>query len=98
MARPGMELGNIEAIKKMVGAGLGSSIIPKMAVSEGDEGLAVRGLSPRLYRRIGLVPRQGAGPGFAGRHQSAERRCRELACRAFTCRNFTGISSRILRN
>ena len=65
MARPGMELGNIEAIKKIVGAGLGSSIIPRMAVSEGDEGLAVRGLSPRLYRRIGMVLRRDKVPDQA---------------------------------
>ncbi|TMJ42331.1 MAG: hypothetical protein E6G89_04160 [Alphaproteobacteria bacterium] len=95
-----MELGNIEAIKKMAGAGLGSSIIPRMAVSESDEGMAVRGpfAPPLLPDRHGAPPRQGTGSGFAGRRQSAERRCRELACRAFTCRNFTGISSRILRN
>ncbi len=62
-ARPGMELGNIEAIKKMVGAGLGASIIPKMAAD--DEGLVVKSLSPRLYRRIGLVLRRDKVPDAA---------------------------------
>jgi molybdate transport repressor ModE-like protein len=65
LARPGMELGNIEAIKKMVGAGLGVSIIPSMAMGEGDMGLAVRSLSPRLYRRIGMVLRRDKVPDGA---------------------------------
>ncbi|WP_119273058.1 LysR family transcriptional regulator [Taklimakanibacter deserti] len=65
LARPGMELGNIEAIKKMVGAGLGLSIIPEMAVGPGDEGLAVRPLSPRLHRRIGMVLRRDKVPDKA---------------------------------
>ena len=65
LARPGMELGNIEAIKKMVGAGLGVSIIPSLAMGEGDMGLAVRSLSPRLYRRIGMVLRRDKVPDGA---------------------------------
>jgi DNA-binding transcriptional LysR family regulator len=65
LARPGMELGNIEAIKKMVGAGLGVSIIPRMAMGEGHEGLAARSLSPRLYRRIGMVLRRDKVPDAA---------------------------------
>lgn len=65
LARPGMELGNIEAIKKMVGAGLGSSIIPKMATGESDAGLTVKSLSPRLYRRIGMVLRRDKVPDAA---------------------------------
>jgi DNA-binding transcriptional LysR family regulator len=65
LARPGMELGNIEAIKKMVGAGLGVSIIPSMAMGEGHEGLAARSLSPRLYRRIGMVLRRDKVPDAA---------------------------------
>jgi DNA-binding transcriptional LysR family regulator len=65
LARPGMELGNIEAIKKMVGAGLGVSLIPSMAMGEGDEGLTARSLSPRLYRRIGMVLRRDKVPDAA---------------------------------
>lgn len=65
LAKPGMELGNIEAIKKMVEAGLGSSIIPRMAVSEGDRGLSVQSLTPRLHRRIGMVLRRDKVPDRA---------------------------------
>ncbi|WP_119388761.1 LysR family transcriptional regulator [Taklimakanibacter lacteus] len=63
LARPGMELGNIEAIKKMVGAGLGLSIIPRMAAD--DDGLAVKSLTPRLHRRIGMVLRRDKVPDAA---------------------------------
>jgi DNA-binding transcriptional LysR family regulator len=62
LAKPGMELGNVEAIKKMVEAGLGSGIIPPMALSEGDAGLKARSLAPRLYRRIGMVLRRDKVP------------------------------------
>jgi DNA-binding transcriptional LysR family regulator len=62
LAKPGMELGNVEAIKKMVGAGLGSGIIPRMALAEGDEDLEVRSLAPRLHRRIGMVLRRDKVP------------------------------------
>lgn len=62
LAKPGMELGNVEAIKKMVGAGLGSGIIPLMALGESDEGLKARSLAPRLHRRIGMVLRRDKVP------------------------------------
>ncbi|MFH7825081.1 LysR family transcriptional regulator [Kluyvera chengduensis] len=57
---PVMQLGSIEAIKRMVAAGLGYSIIPRMAVTRRDdsEGLHVRSLSPLLYRQLGVVLRQ----------------------------------------
>jgi DNA-binding transcriptional LysR family regulator len=64
-AKPGMELGNIEAIKKMVGAGLGPSIVPAMAVAEDHQGLAVRSLLPRLERQLGLVLRRDKVPDRA---------------------------------
>lgn len=64
MAKPGMELGSIEAIKKMVGAGLGPSIVPAMAVKD-EAGLAVRSLVPRLERRLGLVLRRDKVPDRA---------------------------------
>lgn len=65
LAKPGMELGNIEAIKKMVGAGLGPSVVPAMAVADDHDGLAVRSLVPRLERRLGLVLRRDKVPDRA---------------------------------
>jgi DNA-binding transcriptional LysR family regulator len=65
LAKPAMELGNIEAIKKMVGAGLGSSIIPKLAAGPEGEGLVIGSLHPKLYRRIGMVLRRDKVPDKA---------------------------------
>ncbi|WP_374448952.1 LysR family transcriptional regulator [Stella sp.] len=56
-ARPVMELGSVEAIKEMVGAGLGCSVLPGMALAAGHPRLAVRPLAPRLVRRLALVMR-----------------------------------------
>jgi DNA-binding transcriptional LysR family regulator len=55
-----MDLGNIEAIKQLVGAGLGYGILPSMAVAtlKRREGLVVRSLTPRLSRTLGLVVRR----------------------------------------
>jgi DNA-binding transcriptional LysR family regulator len=55
-----MELGNSEAIKKLVEAGLGVSITPAIAVrAEVRAGcLVVRKLSPALHRRLGIVRRR----------------------------------------
>ena len=55
-----MELGNEEAIKKLVGAGLGVSVSPAMAVREEVRAgvLSMRPLSPALVRRLGLVRRR----------------------------------------
>jgi len=36
-----------------------------MAMGEGNEGLAARSLSPRLYRRIGMVLRRDKVPDAA---------------------------------
>lgn len=57
---PVMQLGSIEAIKRMVRAGLGYSIIPRMAVEHpaDREGLNVRSLTPVLHRQLGIVMRQ----------------------------------------
>ncbi|MFE0753812.1 LysR family transcriptional regulator [Inquilinus sp. NPDC058860] len=55
--KPVMELGSVEAIKELVGAGLGCAILPSMAV-EHAPGLIVHPLSPRLHRRLGLVLRR----------------------------------------
>ncbi|HWN16922.1 MAG TPA: LysR substrate-binding domain-containing protein, partial [Candidatus Dormibacteraeota bacterium] len=55
-----MELGNEEAIKKLVGAGLGVSVSPEMAVRDEVRAGALRmgPLSPALVRRLGLVRRR----------------------------------------
>jgi DNA-binding transcriptional LysR family regulator len=55
-----MELGNEEAIKKLVGAGLGVSVSPAMAVRDEVRAgaLQARPLSPALVRRLGLVRRR----------------------------------------
>lgn len=57
---PMMQLGSIEAIKRMVSAGLGYSIVPHMAVAHPDDrkGLNVRSLNPLLQRRLAIVIRQ----------------------------------------
>lgn len=59
-ARPVMQLGSIEAIKRMVAAGLGYSIIPRMAVEapRDREGLHVSSMVPLLHRQLAVVMRQ----------------------------------------
>ena len=59
-ARVVMELGNEEAIKKLVGAGLGLSVSPAMAVRDEVRAGALRmcPLSPPLARRLGVVRRR----------------------------------------
>lgn len=56
--KPVMSLGSVEAIKRLVGAGLGCAILPSMAVRDESEGLIVRPLSPRVHRTLGLVLRK----------------------------------------
>jgi DNA-binding transcriptional LysR family regulator len=55
-----MELGNEEAIKKLVGAGLGVSVSPVMAVRDEVRAgaLRMRPLSPPLVRRLGVIRRR----------------------------------------
>jgi DNA-binding transcriptional LysR family regulator len=55
-----MELGNAEAIKKLVGAGLGLSISSAMAVKAEvkDRTLVAVPLSPPLWRRLGIIKRR----------------------------------------
>jgi DNA-binding transcriptional LysR family regulator len=55
-----MELGNEEAIKRLVGAGLGISVSPAMAVRDEVRAgaLRMRPLSPALVRRLGVVRRR----------------------------------------
>lgn len=56
---PVMESGSIEAIKRLVRAGLGVSIVPKMAVENAfdSEGLEVHSLMPLLHRQLAFVMR-----------------------------------------
>lgn len=58
--KPVMELGNVEAIKELVGAGLGCGVLPRMAVSGSDsrKRIVVRSLAPRLSRKLGVVLRR----------------------------------------
>ncbi|MCE6963475.1 LysR family transcriptional regulator [Enterobacter sp. MW07] len=57
---PAMQLGSIEAIKRMVRAGLGYSIVPRMAVEQVADrvGLCVLSLTPVLHRQLAIVMRQ----------------------------------------
>jgi len=57
---PIMELGSIEAIKEMVCAGLGFSIIPRMAVTSDliSKGVSCHSLSPVLERTLAIAVRQ----------------------------------------
>ncbi|MDH0745631.1 LysR family transcriptional regulator [Pseudomonas sp. GD03842] len=58
--KPIMELGSVEAIKEMVAAGLGYSIVPRMSVAAEHHrrGLRVETLTPPLSRTLALVLRQ----------------------------------------
>jgi DNA-binding transcriptional LysR family regulator len=57
-ATPIMSLGNVEAIKELVGAGLGYSILPGMALRQTESQKWVsRPLSPKLDRTLGLAVR-----------------------------------------
>ncbi|MEM6162285.1 LysR family transcriptional regulator [Erwinia sp. P6884] len=60
VACPVMELGSIEAIKRMVRAGLGYSIVPRMSVASMGErkGLSLYSMTPPLYRTLGTVMRE----------------------------------------
>jgi DNA-binding transcriptional LysR family regulator len=57
--KPVMELGSVEAIKKLVGAGMGCAVLPQLALAErSGEKLLSRPLSPRLHRKLALVLRR----------------------------------------
>lgn len=58
--KPIMALGNVEAIKELVGAGLGCAILPKLAVDHARQGVAltVRSLQPRLHRTLAIIVRK----------------------------------------
>jgi DNA-binding transcriptional LysR family regulator len=57
---PVMDLGNVEAIKELVGAGLGCAVLPEIAVrnSRGRSPIVSRPLSPKLHRKLALVMRR----------------------------------------
>lgn len=54
---PSMELGSVEAIKNMVAAGLGVSLIPELATGSDDKNLVIRPLDPPLQRHLCIVMR-----------------------------------------
>ena len=58
--KPMMELGSVEAMKELIGAGLGCGILPRMAVRRQQAAgtIVVRSLMPRLQRTLGLVLRK----------------------------------------
>ena len=55
---PVMELGSVEAIKVLVGSGLGAAILPRLALQEAVPGTLVRPLRPPLARDLALVLRK----------------------------------------
>ncbi len=59
-ARPVMELGSVETIRELVGAGLGAAVLPSLAFPpEAAAGAIVtRPLRPALARRLGIVLRR----------------------------------------
>jgi DNA-binding transcriptional LysR family regulator len=59
-AQPVMSLDSVEAIKRLIGAGLGWGVLPRMSVQgpERPRELGVQSLSPRLHRTLGLVMRR----------------------------------------
>ena|SRR5215475_3807250 len=57
--KPVMELGSVEAIKEVVGAGFGCGVIPYMALRRAStqRGVVMRSLSPKLHRKLAIVLR-----------------------------------------
>ena len=53
-----MDLGSIEAIKMLVGSGLGASVMPLLALPDPIPGTVVRPLAPAVSRDIGYVLRR----------------------------------------
>jgi DNA-binding transcriptional LysR family regulator len=56
--KPAMELGSVEAIKEVVGAGLGCGVVPAMALPSPRARMVVRPLYPRLSRKLAIVMRR----------------------------------------
>ncbi|WP_342362119.1 LysR family transcriptional regulator [Terrarubrum flagellatum] len=57
---PTMRIGNIEAIKTLVAAGLGMSIVPLAAIGLAGKELACRPLRPEIKAAVGLVENEKA--------------------------------------
>jgi DNA-binding transcriptional LysR family regulator len=57
---PVMDLGSVEAIKELVGAGLGCAVLPGTAIRKTGERIPIvsRPLSPKLHRKLALVMRR----------------------------------------
>ena len=54
-----MELGSVEAMKELVGAGLGCSVLPRMALRAREQRqFVMRSVKPKLYRKLALVLRR----------------------------------------
>jgi DNA-binding transcriptional LysR family regulator len=56
--KPIMELGSVEAIKVLVGSGLGASVLPRMALEQPVPGAVARELRPPVERGLALVLRR----------------------------------------
>ncbi len=56
--RPVMELGSVEAIKVLVGSGVGATVLPLLAAREPVPGAVVRPLAPPAARDLGFVLRR----------------------------------------
>lgn len=56
--RPVMELGSVEAIKTLVGSGLGGAVLPALALRDPVPGAAARALRPAASRELGYVLRR----------------------------------------
>jgi len=74
--KPIMEVGSIEATKRLVAVGLGCSIVPSMALNDQSaHRLRIRSLVPKLSRRLGLVLRHDKvlDPALRGTIKAFER-------------------------
>jgi DNA-binding transcriptional LysR family regulator len=58
--KPAMALGNVQAIKELVAAGLGAAILPRMAIAKAADRdrLAMRPLEPPLIRQLVVILRR----------------------------------------
>ncbi len=57
--KPVMELDSVEAIKEIVGAGLGCGVVPRMALPPNSRRQpVVRSLNPKLIRKLAIVMRR----------------------------------------
>jgi len=56
--KPIMQLDSIEAIKVLVGSGLGASVMPRLALANPVPGAVTKTLRPALTRQLGIVLRR----------------------------------------